>query len=261
MCRLRVVTSSFTPLVGKRAISTVSFTMATTQLTSTNLFVSSTEAYHLPRATVVQKWWRKTLVWWHGVTCGACGISPDDMSDLCAEDELHRAVSKMRLAGYATASDQLRRTVRVMRAEELLATSSLGPFDPAESALVRDYFPLPQFPPVPVARAGYMRKHVTTRGYVQAKAVAAVVAVVDSKVGVTLDDTYDNHLLVDRVARQVMTTVGFRSTDISTHLPHIVECYFMCRQQLARAGGTRRRMPKWALAYMGFRRATTRRKT
>jgi hypothetical protein len=200
-------------------------------------------------------------MWWNGVTCGACGIHPNDITDLCAEDELHRAVSSMRLAGYATASDQLRRTLRVMRAEELMATASLGPFDPTESALVQDYFPPPIMPPVPVARARYLRKHVKTRGYVQAKAVAAVVAVVDSKVGITLDDTSDNHLLVDRVARQIMTTVGFRSTDISTHLPHVVECYFKCRQQLARAGGTRRRLPEWALACMGFSRATARRKT
>ncbi len=202
---------------------------------------------------------RSALQWVNAVTCGCCGVSPGDFNDLRDETRLQRRVTQMRVAGFVNPVNELEQVKDELNAERLLATSRLGPFTTAESGLIQRFSV--QRHAVGNSQLAQARRNVTrVRGIVMARAVSAVLAVVDSKLGAHLEDTSENHLLVDRVARQAMVSVGFRTSDIAAHSPHVLECYFQCREHLRKAGGTRRRLPRWALSLMGFRAATTGRK-
>ena len=99
---------------------------------------------------------------------------------------------------------------------------------------------------------------VVVRKPLLSRTVAAIIVAIDAKVGVTLDNTESNVLVVERMARKVMRDAGFRDIDVSRHLPQVCECYFVCRENQELAGARRRRVPRWLLKLFGFRSNTTR---
>ena len=94
----------------------------------------------------------------------------------------------------------------------------------------------------------------------QSTTVAAVLVAIDAKLGIALEHTEANVLVVERQARKVMKDANFRAIDMSRHLPQVTECYFMCRQGFELAGAKRRRAPRWLLWLLGYRRDTTARR-
>lgn len=246
---------------------TSSITMATT--TATEMKTDVFEAHHLHHPTRWEKFTRK--VWgkigeWNRRGFWTCcgGITDHDLDTLLMEENFQREVSRQRVSAYVMETDGLGAAYKRLTRDRLMATvNELGINLPAEEVAeledthdVTEYEENEWVAPVRMRHARTRR----ARPQVVASAVGAVLSVVDSKVGLALEDTRESHLLIDKVARQVMTQAHFRTHDISLHLPQVVECYFQCRQGMEKAGGTRRRAPAWLLKACGFAPATTRAK-
>jgi len=231
---------------------------------ATTIVDTRLEAYkvhHLHRPSFWQRIKRDVVEWLSNTCC--CGSLADDLQDVAREEEFQRAVTRQRNAAYL-GMDGLKEAYDALiaeRLEDVVGEYGYDALNASDQALHAAYYDVSQnlHAEAPVVRTRKARA-TRARALASAATVAAVITVVDSKLGLMLEDTAANHMLVDKVARQVMKTASFRTHDIALHIAQVVECYFQCRETLEMAGGTRRRIPTWVLDALGYRRATARRK-
>jgi len=191
------------------------------------------EAYHLPQISNLNIFAR--LFQWCAERIPCCGGSEGLLDDLMKEERMFQAVSSTMVTSSLTHYGLHR--IHEDYIEDVFDYESTFP----ETDNV-----------VEIADAIECVKRRTIELPVSSKVVSEVNIAIICKVGV-LPDTIANRLVVDKTARIIMKSVNFRNEVTVVHLPHIINCYFNCRETQEIAGGRRGRCSKWLLRMMGFR--------
>lgn len=240
--------------------------------------ISDFEAHHLPKSTWFEEFSRNVF---SVVSKFVCGLDENLVPDMDAEEKFEESVSQLRVTplvlggGEDLATEYKRlsecRVVEACRARRVPLPDSLAEYRDVVSvrqdAIVVGEVECPIGEgegSVVFAQPSVSQLRDVSLSYAPAKlqstTVAAVLVAIDAKLGIALEHTEANVLVVERQARKVMKDANFRAIDISRHLPQVTECYFMCRQGFELAGAKRRRAPRWLLWLLGYRRDTTARK-
>jgi len=239
----------------ERTLGAQSVTVGKREITTVNAY----EQHHLHRTTFFNAFKRKVAVWVERVFC--CGGDLEaTFVDLDRGERFQRAVLRARVNPAVVDEPLLEQYQRYRgfqspRSLDAAPNHGMIPIEPSlryfcEYAVKIDNaatepaaLPIPDVDSPPCDR-------------VSAPVVGAVLACVDCKLGPALEDTPANRLVVNRLALLIMREHDMRKHDVARHIAHVVDCYFMAREHLLQAGGTRRRASKWLLRTFGFKSDT-----
>jgi hypothetical protein len=216
--------------------------------------IEAFETHHVHKASRFDKLARKVVAWVEKHFVCGCGMDENYIRDLEEEEAFQQEVTRVRVTPNMESGDSLTHAYRsvVESRDDVQSRTSSSMSSGSETGSII-------FGDVEVAYEGAVPRGCAYNEYVlprvSARVVGAVVSVLDAKLGVTLEHTKENRLVVERRARLVMSHANFRNADISLHLGHVVECYFQSREFLEKAGGRRRRAKPWLLKLLGFKDA------
>lgn len=227
------------------------------------------ETHHLHRATKWQELKRSVVNWLEHTLCCGYGLTNEYVEDLLEEERFQEAVLECRLRpsvfvnsdvdqAYTELQSYRERSARNLFGDKpvdlVTGVTSIDDYDPMgyPEDFIGPLSPKAKRAPPPAPLLDTVR-NACAAPKVVARVVAAVISSVDSRVGPSLVDDDANRLVVRTLALQTMRNANFRECDISVHCPHVVECYFMAREHLEKAGHRRRRLPKWLVKTLGFK--------